>query len=709
MDEEARIEAAPDPREQGSNIDEAWDRYLVHRDEQAFEQVVRAYHGLVYSVCRRSLGPDRDSIDDAVQDTFCKLATNAERIQTNLAGWLYSCALNTTRSALRARLRRERREATWAEEREQAQAEPDHHLKSDLDEAIEILDEPDKMLIIEHFFVGRSQTELAQILHVTPSAVNKRLSRALEKLRLRLAQVGVTVSISALSGSLKAGSAEAAVVGTTQHIAHTALTTTGVPRGLLASCLLGIQQISLKSILVGVTALATILVSTAGFDFVQRRPPTIVLRGTIANGGGHAGDRFGQAIAIDGRHALVGAPLDNSNGNVAGAVYAFRSENATWVQTQKLRSPEGVGSTFGGAIALDGDFAAIGVGSSKVNVPGTVHLYESTPQRWMLRQTFHAEDGKEDPISNLFGVSVAIRGEHLLVGACYDDERGENAGAVYAYQLQDGEWSFVDKLLPPEEIPRVGFGWRIALDGDHAAIAAPCDGDNGYLAGAVYSYQFLDGRWRVSQKLTAIDGKAGHRFGESLAMSDGLLAVGAADRGIQGAGAIRFEVSKAGKMKKADDRKQAITRKKGPGWVYLYEKHGDEWMPQQILTPGEKLSRSEFGAHLALRDDVLVVSARYASSAAAPRTGAAYVYRKRWGVWTEPNVLHPTASEKHTNAGDGVAIGQETIFVGCAEGNPQFSEKDAKRLLEAVQSGKLPLTPPTVRYDQGRTFFFELD
>ena len=73
---------------------EALLRYAERADADAFCLLVSRYQGLVFSACRRVLG-NAGEAEDAVQETFIKLARQAGSIRTNPASWIFSCALNT--------------------------------------------------------------------------------------------------------------------------------------------------------------------------------------------------------------------------------------------------------------------------------------------------------------------------------------------------------------------------------------------------------------------------------------------------------------------------------------------------------------------------------------------------------------------------------------------------------------------------------------
>src|SRR5207253_1296781 len=84
-------------------------RYARDRDQAAFELLVWRHGGLVWSACRRLLGPDHHAAEDACQAAFVALAAHAGRLRDgrSVAAWLHRVAV---RAALE--LRAARRHAT---------------------------------------------------------------------------------------------------------------------------------------------------------------------------------------------------------------------------------------------------------------------------------------------------------------------------------------------------------------------------------------------------------------------------------------------------------------------------------------------------------------------------------------------------------------------------------------------------------------------
>lgn len=200
-------------------LDECSDAVLVRsfatkRDQAAFAELLRRYHGLVAGVCRRSLS-NRCDVEDAVQASFATLARNAARIRkpSSVSSWLHGVAFHTAK-----RLRDK-------QGREERLAEPDSLVGRGVEPFEEIATRqqiaevdrqlsslPDKYrtpLVLFHF-AGQSTQQIAEELGLTTTAVEGRLKRGRQRLKRGLAGEGLllpTLFSSAVSRNNRASSA----------------------------------------------------------------------------------------------------------------------------------------------------------------------------------------------------------------------------------------------------------------------------------------------------------------------------------------------------------------------------------------------------------------------------------------------------------------------------------------------------------------------
>jgi outer membrane protein assembly factor BamB len=197
---------------------------------------------------------------------------------------------------------------------------------------------------------------------------------------------------------------------------------------------------------------------------------------------GTAGDIFGRAVAISNNIAVIGAPGDTDNGDFSGSAYLF--DLKTGVQIAKLLPHDGVVSDlFGKAVAIDGATVLVGANG---------HRHDGT--RSGAAYVFDAATGHEiaellptDPARDAqFGISVAIGGSQVFIGAVRDDDQALDAGAVYIFDTDTGEQ--LQKLTVADGEEDDLFGSAVAVSGDRAVFTSPEDDDNGFRAGSAYVF-----------------------------------------------------------------------------------------------------------------------------------------------------------------------------------------------------------------------------
>ncbi len=165
--------------------------------EEPFNELIARHGALVYGVSHRVLGQTQDA-EDATQAVFLTLAEKAHALRgyRSVAGWLHHTAWNIARCARKAALCRKNREkeaASMISTGSTAQPRAEwEHLSPVLDQELNALPEKYRVALMLHHVEGRTQTEIARLLGVTGGALSRRISRAEELLRERLARRGVT-------------------------------------------------------------------------------------------------------------------------------------------------------------------------------------------------------------------------------------------------------------------------------------------------------------------------------------------------------------------------------------------------------------------------------------------------------------------------------------------------------------------------------------
>ena len=201
-------------------------------------------------------------------------------------------------------------------------------------------------------------------------------------------------------------------------------------------------------------------------------------------------DNFGWSASIDGDYALIGAYRDdNSNGTYAGSAYVFVRSGTSWSQQAKLLASDGAANDYlGWDVDIDGDYALVGAyldDNSLGTNAGAAYVFVRSGTSWSQQAKLTASDGAA---SDAFGSSTSISGETIVIGAYMEDDKGTNAGAVYAYKRSGTSWSQQSKITASDGAASDMFGYSVAISGDYALMGAYLEDDKGSNAGAAYFY-----------------------------------------------------------------------------------------------------------------------------------------------------------------------------------------------------------------------------
>ena len=233
---------------------------------------------------------------------------------------------------------------------------------------------------------------------------------------------------------------------------------------------------------------------------------------------GAGNNRFGSSISISDGVVAVGANSDNDNGSNSGSAYLF--DAATGVQLFKLLPSDGAGGdVFGWSIAIADGVVAVGAQSDDDNGSnsGSAYLFDAASGVQIFKLL--PSDGAA---GDQFGWSIAIADGVVAVGAQSDDDNGSNSGSVYLFDASTGVQ--IDKLLPNDGDVGDLFGYSVAIDNGVVAVGAYLDDANGGSSGSAYLFNAATGV--QTAKLLPSDGVGGDNFGYSIAMADGIVAVG---------------------------------------------------------------------------------------------------------------------------------------------------------------------------------------
>lgn len=208
--------------------------------------------------------------------------------------------------------------------------------------------------------------------------------------------------------------------------------------------------------------------------------------------------------------------------------------------------------------------------------------------------------------------------------------------------------------LPDAHLTSRGeFGTAVAVDGRLAVVGAPGDEELGVDAGAAYVYSLSDPvpgvltraapDWTLVGRLTAFDGFAGDRFGESVAISGETIFVGAPRAACGSSEGHDTEC----------------------GAVYVFTNDGTGGWNQSLLEPSHMNTYGIFGWSLDAEGDRLLVGA-YGDGRVAEQSGAGFIFeREDSGEWTERASLLPSDGDVADWTGYSVGLSGDVAVLGA--------------------------------------------
>jgi len=311
-----------------------------------------------------------------------------------------------------------------------------------------------------------------------------------------------------------------------------------------------------------------------------------------------AGDLFGYAVAVSSDYpcAIVSAPGYNQ---YAGCTYIFERNDANWIQTAKLVASDAAGGDwFGNSVSVTGNHAIVAAfnDDDKGNNSGSVYIFQQDAGTWPQRAKITASDGAP---GDKFGVRISAWREYVIVGSWLNDEKAADAGAAYVFIGNSDYWHQQAKLTASDAQAGDKFGCSVALNGQYAVIGAIGDDDNGSNSGSAYIFKRDGGTWSQQARLTAPDGHDLDKFGCSISISDPHAVIGAYWHDDNGTDA---------------------------GTAYLFKRDGAAWTLSTELNTQNPAPEDYFGFSVSV-DNNYALAGAYGHDLSADNAGAAYFYR----------------------------------------------------------------------------------
>jgi hypothetical protein len=291
----------------------------------------------------------------------------------------------------------------------------------------------------------------------------------------------------------------------------------------------------------------------------------------------------------------------------------------------------------------------------------------------VIQQTYLKASNAEQ--YDAFGWSVAISGDTVVVGAHFEDSNGTGgesdnsapqAGAAYVFVRSGAAWSQQAYLKASNANAGDRFGVSVAISGDTVVVGAPEEDSNGTggesdnsasKAGAAYVFVRSGATWSQQAYLKASNAESNDIFGYvySVAISGDTVVVGAPLEDSNGMDESDNSASKAGA-------------------AYVFVRSGATWSQQAYLKASNAEQYDAFGNPVAISGDTVVVGAWFEDSNgtggegdnSAPQAGAAYVFVRSGAVWSQQAYLKASNAEAGDEFGyTSVAISGDTVVVSA--------------------------------------------
>ena len=376
--------------------------------------------------------------------------------------------------------------------------------------------------------------------------------------------------------------------------------------------------------------------------------------------GGAADDNFGSSIAVSGNTAVVGASWDDEGGRGSGAAYIFVRSGATWSEQAKLIASDAADpeedyfpeAHFGQSVAISGDTVVVGAfGGSSSIYSGSAYIFIRSGDTWseQAKLTVSTPVAVTRSVSgehDMFGDSVAISGDTVVVGAYQSNALAYHSGAAYCFTRTGTRWSQQTVLLAsdiPEEYDFSyefdSFGNSVAISGDTVVVGATGDDSWAFNSGAAYVFTRDGTDWGEPIKLPISDAAKLRKFGSSVAISGDTVVVG--DVGDDHAGS-------------------------GSGSAYIFDRNGVNWIEQAKLTAADAVEWDYFGGSVSVSGDTILVGAIGEDGVGGSESGSAYVFTRTGTHWNQQTKLVASDATAGDWFGNSVAVSGDTAMVSSS-------------------------------------------
>jgi FG-GAP repeat len=347
---------------------------------------------------------------------------------------------------------------------------------------------------------------------------------------------------------------------------------------------------------------------------------------------------FGRAVAVHGDTAVVGSPNNSVTSDGSGSAYVFVRSASGWQFQQKLTasdaSPQ---SFFGVSVAIDGEKIVVGANGdpNAGQASGAAYVFVRSGNTWAQEQKL---TGSENSPNDAFGLSVGIKGSTIVCGAFGNSvANSATEGSVYVFRQTSNGWVESQKLVASDASYFNSFGGSVAISDDTIVVGAIGNEEFGFFSGAVYVFTFDGSNWTEQIKLHAQDASTRASFGYRVGIDKDTI-VAASD------GYVETETRSA---------------------VYVFRRNSSGWHQQKRIVINDAGILGRYGLTVAVSGATIVIGSQN-DFAVAPYAGSAYIYRRSGeSSWTLYQKFRASDAAYGDNFGNAVAISGNTVLVGA--------------------------------------------
>ncbi len=234
------------------------------------------------------------------------------------------------------------------------------------------------------------------------------------------------------------------------------------------------------------------------------------------------------------------------------------------------------------------------------------------------------------------GLSVATDGNWAVTAVPGDEEAGTDAGAAYVYLYNGSQWTLFDKLVP-SSIASQSYLNAVAISGNTIVLGSELFSNE---VGRAWIFQYNGSAWVEVKSLSAPTPTSGERFGSSVAISSGVIAVGA-------------------------PRNAAQSFRSGSAYLFS----GANFDTVQAIYPSlsgqianDVITQGEFGTTVALQNGTLAVGASF-PNASTSRKESVYIF-KGAGFTLSQKIVNADGND-NKRFGRGLALSGNSLIVGA--------------------------------------------